>query len=364
MKIYNIAITALALMLSPAPILAKDVAHQTPTFQSPETQQNEVTNRYIVKFKAGSEEFETRMQQAARQHSNRKLRKSGATNDERFLAFGTFLPKDNAEVMYLSSEEEVAEWSAKDDVEYVEMDTKVYLQAEQTPYGITKVHALDVPDTDVSNRKVCIIDTGYDITHPDLASDANTVTGYSGSFSAGAWDYDGHGHGTHVAGTIAAIGGNDEGVVGVNRNGQVKMHIVKVFNNSGNWAWGSSLIAAVEACVDSGSNIVSMSLGGGGFLQSEYDAYKRIFTEDDVLLVAAAGNGGNTAYSYPASYDYVMSVAATDSNDNVASFSQKNDQVDIAAPGVGVLSTLPSHVASSGTRLGAAPAWPRPTCRV
>merc|ERR1712038_64749 len=123
---------------------------------------------------------------------------------------------------------------------------------------------------------------------------------------------------------------------------------VKVFNNNGNWAWGSSLIAAVEECVDSGSNIVSMSLGGGGFSQIAYDAYERIFKEDDVLLVAAAGNGGNTAYSYPASYDFVMSVAATDSNNNVAGFSQKNDQVDIAAPGVSVLSTLPRHVSGSG----------------
>merc|ERR1712038_766492 len=123
---------------------------------------------------------------------------------------------------------------------------------------------------------------------------------------------------------------------------------VKVFNDNGNWAWGSSLIAAVEECVDSGSNIVSMSLGGGGFSQIAYDAYERIFKEDDVLLVAAAGNGGNTAYSYPASYDFVMSVAATDSNNNVAGFSQKNDQVDIAAPGVSVLSTLPRHVSGSG----------------
>ena len=108
------------------------------------------------------------------------------------------------------------------------------------------------------------------------------------------------------------------------------------------------LIAAVEECVDSGSNIVSMSLGGGSFSQTAADAYERIFKEDDVLLVAAAGNGGDTSYLYPASYDFVMSVAATDSNNNVAGFSQKNDQVDIAAPGVSVLSTLPTHVSSSG----------------
>ena len=221
---------------------------------------------------------------------------------------------------------------------------------EEIPYGIQKVQALTVPDTDVSNRKVCIIDTGFDVTHPDLASDPTIVTGYEGTNSAGSspWSYDGDGHGTHVAGTIAAIGGNGQGVVGVNRNGQVKLHIVKVFNEDGLWAWGSSLIAAVEACVDGGANIVSMSLGGGGFSQTASDTYDSIFAENDVLLIAAAGNGGNTEYSYPASYNSVMSVAATDSSNNVAGFSQKNNQVDIAAPGVGIKSTLPSHVASSG----------------
>lgn len=208
--------------------------------------------------------------------------------------------------------------------------------------------ALDVPDTDVSNRKVCVVDTGYDITHPDLTSDSNVVTGYEGDLSAGSWDYDGHGHGTHVAGTIAAIGGNGVGVVGVNRNGELKLHIVKVFNDNGSWAWGSDLIAAVEECVDSGSNVVNMSLGGGSYSQTASDAYQRIFQDDDVLLVAAAGNGGNTSYLYPASYEYVMSVAATDSNNDLASFSQRNDQVDIAAPGKAVKSTLPSNVNSSG----------------
>ena len=116
MKIYNIALTTLALMLSPAPILAKETVlagtmQQTATFQSP-PHQEQATNRYVVKFKAGSKEFETRMQQAASQHSGRKLRKSAA--------FGTFLPKENAEVLYLNSDQEVEEWKAKDDVEYVE----------------------------------------------------------------------------------------------------------------------------------------------------------------------------------------------------------------------------------------------------
>ena len=85
---------------------------------------------------------------------------------------------------------------------------------------------------------------------------------------------------------------------------------------------------------------MSMSLGGGGFNQMSASAYKTMLDVDDVLLIAAAGNGGNAAYSYPASYDAVMSVAAVDRFGSKAWFSQYNDQVDIAAAGVAVKSTI------------------------
>jgi subtilisin family serine protease len=91
------------------------------------------------------------------------------------------------------------------------------------------------------------------------------------------------------------------------------------------------------------SDIVSMSLGGGGRNNVEESFMKSVYEDDGVLLIAAAGNGGNTAFSYPASYDSVMSVAAVDESENHADFSQRNSQVDIAAPGVSVLSTLPNN---------------------
>ena len=74
-------------------------------------------------------------------------------------------------------------------------------------------------------------------------------------------------------------------------------------------------------------------------MDAESQAFERIYKENNVLVVAAAGNSANTAYSYPASYDSVMSVAAIDDKSEVAFFSQENDQVDISAPGVDVLST-------------------------
>lgn len=207
---------------------------------------------------------------------------------------------------------------------------------EETPYGIDLVKALDVTDANVAKMKVCIIDTGYDINHPDLPSGSN-VSGDNNR--SNRWDRDGNGHGTHVAGTIAAIGGNGIGVKGVNRNGEVRIHINRIFGDNGRPIFGSTIMAAVNACVNAGSNIISMSLGGPVRMALEEETFERAYRENNVLSIAAAGNSGNRAYSYPASYSSVMSVAAVNRNKALASFSQRNDQVDIAAPGVNVLST-------------------------
>ena len=115
---------------------------------------------------------------------------------------------------------------------------------ESTPYGITYVNAQHVPDANSGSRRVCIIDTGYDRTHPDLQDNASIVTGRS--FVGGHWFQDYNGHGTHVAGTIAAIGGNGKGVKGVVRNGQLKLHIGQALDASGSGtmsAWPPSLRA-------------------------------------------------------------------------------------------------------------------------
>ena len=220
----------------------------------------------------------------------------------------------------------------------IEIDPVRHLMAESTPYGITMVQAPQVSDAAASNRKVCIMDTGYTLNHPDLPSSGVTGDDRAGNNSTGNWYNDGNGHGTHVAGTIAAIGGNGQGVVGVNPSGTLGIHIVKVFKDDGNWGYGSNLVIAVEQCVAAGSNVISMSLGGGGSSSAEQSAFNSANAQG-VLSIAAAGNSGNSSLSYPASYNSVMSVAAVDSSGNKASFSQYNSQVEIAAPGVGVNST-------------------------
>jgi subtilisin family serine protease len=238
-------------------------------------------------------------------------------------------------------------------VEYVEVDQIREPSAQSVPYGIDLVQARDVWDADRDGTidtgaptgdgiMVCVIDSGVHATHEDF-SGVNIV----GGFPDGKWNYDNCGHGTHVAGTIAAAN-NSLGVVGVSP-GKVSMFFVKVFGdeNEGkcSWTFSSQLIDAANRCADAGARVINMSLGGGAPTRSEQKAFQNL-TRRGVLSIAAAGNGGSAAsptdaYSYPASYPDVVSVAAIDSNSTLAGFSQKNDAVDLAGPGVSVLSTYP-----------------------
>lgn len=247
-------------------------------------------------------------------------------------------------------------------VESIEEDAKRYLMAQTTPYGYTMVQANQFAQADTTARRVCIIDTGYNLGHPDLPDTNNGVTGQANNSAVGNWYNDGNGHGTHVAGTIAAYDDN-QGVIGVYPG--VNLHIVKIFNDSGDWTYASDLIAAVSQCQSAGANVVNMSLGGGTSSTTEQNAMQS-FADDGLLLVAAAGNAGTSAKSYPASYDAVVSVAAVDANENRASYSQYNNQVEIAAPGSAVYSTYPTntYASLSGTSMatphvagGAALVW-------
>ncbi|MDT8409667.1 MAG: PKD domain-containing protein [Wenzhouxiangellaceae bacterium] len=227
----------------------------------------------------------------------------------------------------------------------IETDTRVYPMAESVPFGIDMVQAPLASFTGAANRKVCIIDSGYHRDHFDLdSSQQSSVTGSTNSGS-GDWFVDSCAHGTHVAGTIAALN-NGDGVIGVMPEGNLDLHIVKVFGdndwNSGAcaWSYSSDLVAAAYECRDAGANVINMSLGGGGASSTAEQAFQDLL-DANILSIAAAGNDGNTTLSYPASYPAVISVAAVDSSKIVADFSQKNSAVELAGPGVGVLSTVP-----------------------
>jgi serine protease len=243
----------------------------------------------------------------------------------------------------------------RNDVSLLELDPKRFPQAEEMPYGIPMVQAAGgsgLPENQASTRKVCIVDTGYDLGHEDLPTAGVTGNDGYGVYDTGNWYEDGHGHGTHVAGTIAGLGGNGIGVVGVNPNGQLPIHAVKVFNNQGNWAYGSDLIAAIDQCATAGAQIINMSLGGSGSSIAERDAFDAA-QQSGLLSIAAAGNGGTSTLSYPASYDSVVSIGGIDVNEDKYLSSQFNHQVELTGPAVGVLSTLPgdTYAAWNGTSM-------------
>merc|ERR1712048_110983 len=140
-----------------------------------------------------------------------------------------------------------------------------------------------------------------------------------------------------------------KGVVGVIPNSisdNFSFFIGKGLSDSGSGST-TGVMAAVQACVDNGSNVISMSLGGGSPSNTVNEQYYGHYKNDDVLIIAAAGNGGNSALSYPASYKSVMSVAAVDSNENKAGFSQYNEQTEISGPGVSVKSTVTGNSGST-----------------
>lgn len=241
-------------------------------------------------------------------------------------------------------------------VEYVEEDVKryplalpahagnYYRRGQLIPYGIRLVQADRLPDTYAANRMLCIIDSGYDLSHEDLGG--NTVSGVNDR-GTGNWFIDENHHGTHVAGTIAAINNTHVGVVGVAPNRKLKLHIVKVFGADG-WAYSSTLANAARQCGKAGANVISMSLGGASPSRTEQRAFERLAARG-VLSVAAAGNDGTSALLYPAAYASVMMVGALDEQKAWAPFSQFNAKVELSAPGVNVLSTVPMGTGTEST---------------
>lgn len=207
--------------------------------------------------------------------------------------------------------------------------------------------------------KVGIVDTGIRATHEDLAGRtvdcANARTsGYRTSLVEGTCA-DGNGHGTHVAGTIAATANNARGVAGVSFTSSLA--ICKGLTDS-----GSGSTSAIASCIrwlaDRGARVISMSLGGGSTSTLQSAVQYAYASGGGALLVAAAGNDGNATANYPAAYAEVVSVAATDSADARASFSNANADVEIAAPGVGITSTWSSSDTAYRTISGTSMATP------
>jgi thermitase len=201
--------------------------------------------------------------------------------------------------------------------------------------------------------KIGIVDTGIDQTHPELSGKVvDCGAAFGGTVLNGACTDDNM-HGTHVAGTIAAKANNATGVAGVAFNSTLT--ICKALYT----AAGTGLTSDVANCINwthtHGAKVISMSLGGGqsATLKNAVAAAWENGSATGSVLVAAAGNDGDGTLNYPAAYPEVVSVAATDHNDARATFSNANADVEVAAPGVNVLSTIPGgqYAELSGTSM-------------
>jgi len=203
--------------------------------------------------------------------------------------------------------------------------------AQTLPWGIDRIDAEQVWSTTKGDPiKVGVIDTGIDLNHPDLA--ANIKGGVSTVWYTSSYNDD-NGHGTHVAGIIAALD-NTFGVVGVGP--EIDLYAVKVLDRRGS-GYLSDVIEGLDWAVAHGMQVVNMSLGTSSDVQSLHDAVARV-NAAGIVQVAAAGNSGG-AVNYPAAYPEVIAVSATDQNDVIASWSSRGPEVDLAAPGVNIYST-------------------------
>ena len=307
-------------------------------------------NRYVIQVEAGHKGVVKALA--------KKLGGEIKLEGDEFIA-ATFAGKDLAQVKGLLNNPHIT--LIEEDVRRTPMalyndDAGNPMTQQVTPYAVYQSRANQVTFNPNAGIKVCIIDSGLDNSNPDF--NWNNITGDNDS-GTGNWFQNGGPHGTHVAGTIGAAD-NNIGVVGMAPG--VPMHIVKVFNASG-WGYSSDLAYAANKCSNAGANIISMSLGGGAANNTEKNAFDA-FTAAGGLVVAAAGNDGNSVRSYPAGYPSVMMIGANDANNKIADFSQfpsclsgrgkkaVNDDgicVEVTAGGVDTLSTYPAGMATAST---------------
>lgn len=266
-------------------------------------------------------------------------------------------------------------------VAYVVEDMERHISAQTVPTGIRRIFADENANLDIDGSDdwrvdvdVAVIDTGIDLEHPDLnVVEGVNCTGKIFNAVCVPGGDDDHYHGTHVAGTIGALD-NGIGVVGVAPG--ARLWPVKVLNKRGS-GWSSWIIAGIDwvAAHAGDIEVANMSLGGSGFSQAEYDAIQGA-VDKGVAFAVAAGNEDDDASNYsPGGFDNVLSVSALadfdgqpgglgsptcrdDQDDTLADFSNWGSEVDIAAPGVCILSTYPLEQGEYGIISGTSMASP------
>jgi subtilisin family serine protease len=272
------------------------------------------------------------------------------------------LPLVKGLVVLLPGEAAAKDIGAMVGVKKVEEDVKVFAlgkpsgkpgkggggkNGEQPPevleWGVDRIDAdLAWTTSTGSGVKVAIIDTGIDKNHADLVGNlkggVNFVSKGRKAVDVNKWDDD-NGHGTHVAGIVAAVD-NEIGVIGVAP--EANLWAIKALDRNGS-GYISDVIAGIDWSIDNGMDVINMSLGTSSDIQALHDAVDAAYGAG-IVLVAAAGNSGDgdgitSEVVYPAKYNSVIAVAATAFDDSTPTWSAEGAEVELAAPGVNIRST-------------------------
>jgi parallel beta-helix repeat protein len=277
-----------------------------------------------------------------------------------------FVLSENTDLLLAASK-----YSADSNVEYVEPNyifQKCIIPNDEyfeEQWALNQLNDIDINapeawdiETGNENIVIAIIDSGVDYNHPDLKDNiwinyneipGNLIdddnNGYIDDIIG--WDFinnnndplDENGHGTHCAGIASAVTNNSIGVAGLSWG--CKIMPLKILGNNGSGAVIHGAMAILYA-IDNGANIISMSFGSL-FYSKLFDDITNYAYNKGIILVAAAGNNNLKIKFYPAAYDNVLAVAATDQYDRKARFSNYGSWVDIASPGVDILSTMPTY---------------------
>jgi len=239
---------------------------------------------------------------------------------------------------------------------------------EGQQYALERIEAAAAWQMEAGQKSVvvAVIDTGVQMNHPDLSAQmwknpnetANGIDDDNNGFvdDLNGWNFvsnnnnpnDDNEHGTHCSGIVAATRGNGQGIAGT---ANVTIMAVKVLDSQGSGAI-SGILRGVQYAADNGASIISLSLGGGSFDEAEAELYRDVIARN-VVVIAASGNESANEVGYPAAYEGVISVGATDINDQIANFSNTGQGLSISAPGVDVLSTVPgsTYASLSGTSM-------------
>jgi thermitase len=222
----------------------------------------------------------------------------------------------------------------------------------QPPGAGTPIYGADVDAPQAWSRtlgsdavRIAVIDTGIDAAHPDLAGKVVAAANFTASNST----QDLSGHGTHVAGIAAASFDNATGIAGMAPNARLMDVKVLAVDQSGQTTGDCADVAdGIVWATDHGANVLNLSLGGPTPCLA-MELAVRYAVSHGALVVAAAGNEGSTSRFYPAAFPDVLSVAATTNRDQLAGFSNRGASwVDVAAPGDGIVSTLPTFDNGTG----------------